>query len=96
MAIVTRKPRNSSLRFQTFLDTSDINKKKPEKRLVKGLKKSGGRNAYGRITVRHRGGGAERKYRMIDFKRTERDVPGKITAVEYDPNRNVRIGISGL
>lgn len=93
MAIRTRKPRNSSLRFQTFVDTSDLTKKKPEKRLVKGLKKSGGRNAYGRITVRHRGGGAVRKYRMIDFARIERDIEGTITAVEYDPNRNTRLAL---
>lgn len=58
-----------------------------------GLRKHGGRNAYGRITVRHRGGGALRKYRLIDFKRTIKDVPGKIVTVEYDPNRNVRIGL---
>ncbi|HSW74042.1 MAG TPA: 50S ribosomal protein L2 [Candidatus Limnocylindria bacterium] len=93
MAIRTRKPRNSSLRFQTYIDSSDITKKKPEKSLVFGLKKSGGRNAYGRITVRHRGGGAVRKYRMIDFMRSERDVPGTVASIEYDPNRNVRIGL---
>jgi len=93
MAIVKRKPRNPSLRYQTFVDTSDITKKTPEKSLVKGLRKKGGRNVYGRITVRHRGGGADRKYRIIDFKRSERDVIGKITTVEYDPNRNVRIGL---
>lgn len=93
MAIRKRKPRNSSLRFQTFIDTSELSKKKPEKSLVIGLKKSGGRNAYGRITTRHIGGGAARKYRIIDFMRAERDVPGKIAAIEYDPNRNVRIGL---
>jgi large subunit ribosomal protein L2 len=93
MAIITKRPRNSSLRFQTFLDTSDITKKTPEKSLVFGLRKRGGRNAYGRITVRHTGGGAYQKYRMVDFKRTDRDVLGTITAVEYDPNRNVRIGL---
>lgn len=94
MAIVSRKPRNASLRFQTYVDSSDITKKKPERGLIKGLlKKGGGRNNYGRITVRHRGGGALRKYRIIDFKRSQRDVPGKIVAVEYDPNRNVRIGL---
>lgn len=93
MAIVTRKPRNSSLRFQTFLSSGDITKTEPEKSLVKGLRKKGGRNTYGRITVRHRGGGAARKYRSIDFKRDQRDVVGKIVAVEYDPNRNVRIGL---
>ena len=96
MTIHTRKPRNPSLRSQTFLDTRDITKQKPEKSLTKGLKRSGGRNAYGRITVRHRGGGAPRKYRMIDFMRSERDVDGKIVTVEYDPNRNVRIGLVEL
>lgn len=93
MAIIGRKPRNASLRFQTFVDTSDLTKKAPERSLVVGLRKSGGRNAYGRITVRHRGGGAQRKYRIIDFNRTERDIPGKIVAIEYDPNRNTRIGL---
>lgn len=93
MAIVRRKPRNSSLRFQTFLDSSDITTNVPEKSLVKGLKKVGGRNSYGRITCRHKGGGAFRKYRMIDFKRTNKDVAGTVKSVEYDPNRNVRIGL---
>lgn len=93
MAIVTRKPRSASLRFQTYLDTSDLTKKKPERGLTTGLRKKGGRNAYGRMTIRHRGGGAPRKYRLIDFKREVRDVPGKIIAIEYDPNRNVRIGL---
>ena len=93
MAIVKRKPRNSSLRFQTFIDSTDITTNKPERSLVVGLRKKGGRNAYGRITVRHIGGGAARKYRLIDFKRSERDVIGTLTTVEYDPNRNVRIGL---
>lgn len=93
MTIIARKPRNSSLRFQTFIDNSDLTKKSPEKSLVIGLRKKGGRNAYGRITVRHRGGGAAQKYRIIDFKRTERSVPGKVVAIEYDPNRNTRIGL---
>jgi large subunit ribosomal protein L2 len=93
MSIRTRRPQNASLRFQTYLDTSDITKKSPEKGLVRGLRKSGGRNAYGRITVRHRGGGAYQKYRIIDFGRKERDVLGNVVAVEYDPNRNVRLGL---
>ena len=94
MAIKTRKPVTPSSRFKTFLDTSDLTKKKPEKSLVTGLlKKKGGRNVYGRITCRHKGGGALRRYRLIDFKRSERDVPGKIVAVEYDPNRNVSIAL---
>lgn len=93
MAIISRKPRNSSLRFQTYVDTSDLTKKGPERSLVVGLRKKGGRNAYGRITVRHRGGGAARKYRMVDFNRGIRDINGKIVSVEYDPNRNVRIAL---
>ncbi len=93
MAIIARKPRNPSLRFQTYVDTSDLTKKAPEKSLTKGLKRRGGRNAYGRITMRHIGGGPARKYRIIDFNRAQRDVPGRISSVEYDPNRNTRIAL---
>jgi large subunit ribosomal protein L2 len=93
MAMIRKKPRTAASRFQTVLSSKDLTKKKPEKSLVKALKKSGGRNAYGRITVRHRGGGAMRKYRLIDFGRAERDVPGKVVAIEYDPNRNVNIAL---
>jgi len=93
MAIVTRKPENPSLRFQTFLSNDDITQTTPHKKLTIGLKKKGGRNAYGRITMRHQGGGAAQKYRVIDFKRSERNVEGIVTTVEYDPNRNVRIGL---
>lgn len=93
MAIMRRKPRNSSLRFQSYVDTSDLTRKKPEKGLTAGLRRRGGRNSYGRITTRHQGGGAARSYRMVDFTRMERDIPGKIVAVEYDPNRNSRIAL---
>lgn len=93
MSIRTRKPRTPSLRFQTFLDSRDLTTNKPHKSLTVGLKKRGGRNTYGRITCRHVGGGADRKYRIIDFGRTERDVQGVLRTVEYDPNRNVRIGL---
>lgn len=93
MAIVTRKPRNSSLRRQQFITTKDLTKKDPEKSLTAPIKKKGGRNAYGRITVRHRGGGAKRLYRLIDFKRVYKDVEGVIKAFEYDPNRNVPIAL---
>ncbi len=93
MAMRRNKPRTPSARFQSYLSTKEITKKKPEKKLVSPLKRSSGRNAYGRITVRHRGGGAARKYRIIDFGRTERDVPGKVVAIEYDPNRNVNIAL---
>ena len=93
MSVVSRKPRNSSLRFQSFLSNKDITRKKAEKKLVVGLRKKGGRNSYGRITVRHRGGGACRKYRIVDFARRDRNVEGVVFSVEYDPNRNVRIGL---
>ena len=93
MAIVTRKPRNASLRFQSFIDTSHLSKTKPEKSLTVGLKKKGGRNTHGRITVRHRGGGAERLYRIIDFQRSVRNIEGVVKTLEYDPNRNVHIGL---
>lgn len=93
MAIQSRKPRNASLRFQSFLSTDDITSKNPHKPLVKGLRKKGGRNAYGRITTRHHGGGAKRSYRLIDFKRLDRDIEGRVATIEYDPNRNVRIGL---
>lgn len=93
MPIIARKPRNPSLRFQTYVDTSELTKKSPEPGLVVGLRKKGGRNSYGRITVRHRGGGASRKYRIIDFKRNQRNINGKVVSVEYDPNRSVRIGL---
>lgn len=93
MAIITRKPRNSSLRAQTFIITPDLTKKRPEKALTTSIKKSGGRNGYGRITVRHRGGGAKQLYRFIDFKRVHRDVPGTVTSFEYDPNRSCDIAL---
>ncbi len=76
----------------SYLDTSDLTKKRPEKRLTKGLRKSGGRNNLGRMTVRRRGGGHKRLYRMIDWKRNDKDgIPAKIAALEYDPNRNARL-----
>jgi len=95
MPIRRRKPRNASLRFQTFIDTSDLTKKrKPERSLLDGSRKrTSGRNSYGRITTRHRGGGSARTYRIVDFRWSQRDVYGKVVSVEYDPNRNVRIGL---
>lgn len=93
MAVRKRKPLTPTMRFQSYLDSTDITRSKPEKSLTFGLKKQGGRNAYGRITVRHRGGGAARKYRVIDFSRSERDVEGRVFSIEYDPNRNVRIAL---
>jgi len=93
VAIIKRKPRNSSLRSQSFISDKSLDKKDPEKKLIAPLKKKGGRNAYGRVTVRHRGGGAKRRYRIVDFKRVHRDVPGVVKAFEYDPNRNVPLAL---
>lgn len=93
MAIVTRKPRNPSLRTQQFIVDAELTKKRPEKTLILPLHKTGGRNAYGRITCRHRGGGAKKIYRIIDFKRAIKDVPGTVIAFEYDPNRNLPIAL---
>src|SRR5262245_66459272 len=71
----------------------DVTKTEPEKSLLEPLKKSGGRNSYGRITRRHQGGGHKRRYRVIDFKRTKDGVPAKVAAIEYDPNRSARIAL---
>ncbi|MFA5150111.1 MAG: 50S ribosomal protein L2 [Candidatus Omnitrophota bacterium] len=87
------KPTTPSRRHMTGPDFLEITKNTPEKRLLRPLKKSGGRNAYGRITSRHRGGGHKRMLRVIDFKRDIFDVPAKIIAVEYDPNRSSRIAL---
>jgi len=77
----------------TFSDFSDITKKTPERKLTKPLKKSGGRNNLGRITMRRRGGGHKRKYRIIDFKRNKYGIPASVIAIEYDPNRTSRIAL---
>lgn len=92
MAVKFLKPISNATRKMSMDDFADITKKKPEKSLVVPLKKKSGRNAQGKITVRHRGGGAKRKYRIIDF-RMNGNVEGTITAIEYDPNRNARIAL---
>jgi large subunit ribosomal protein L2 len=93
MPIRKPKPTSPGRRFITYPDFAEITKTEPEKSLVEGLKKSGGRNALGRKTARHRGGGAKRLYRKIDFKRTKDGVPAKVAAIEYDPNRSARIAL---
>ena len=93
MAIRKPKPTSPGRRFSTYPDFAEITKTKPEKTLVEGLTKSGGRNARGRKTSRHRGGGAKRLYRKIDFKRRKDGVPGKVAAIEYDPNRSAYIAL---
>jgi large subunit ribosomal protein L2 len=87
------KPTSPGRRFATFADFAEITKSTPEKSLTEGLRKSGGRNANGRKTARHRGGGAKRAYRVIDFKRQKDGVPAKVAAIEYDPNRSAYIAL---
>src|SRR6201990_1974015 len=93
MPIRKPKPTSPGRRFITFADFQEITKTEPERTLVEGLKKSGGRNALGRKTARHRGGGAKRLYRKIDFKRTKDNIPAKVAAIEYDPNRTAYIAL---
>lgn len=94
MPVKKFKPYTPSRRFMTVADFSEITKTEPEKSLVKPLKKTGGRNNQGRITVRFRGGGHKRLYRIIDFKRWDKaGIPAKVAAIEYDPNRSARIAL---
>ncbi len=93
MGIKHFKPTSPGRRGMSVLTTDDLTRKKPEKRLTKGLRKRGGRNNVGRITSRHRGGGHKRIYRMIDFKRDKTDVPARVASLEYDPNRSARIAL---
>jgi large subunit ribosomal protein L2 len=93
MGIIKVKPTSPGRRNATYLDNSDITKKEPEKSLTVGLRKTGGRNNQGKITTRFRGGGNKRLYRTIDFKRDKDGIPGKVTAIEYDPNRSARIAL---
>ncbi|MBW2653955.1 MAG: 50S ribosomal protein L2 [Deltaproteobacteria bacterium] len=91
--IIKTKPTSPGRRSQEYLSFEEITKTKPEKRLTKNLNKRAGRNSYGRITVRHRGGGAKKKYRIIDFRRDKEGIPAKVSAIEYDPNRSARIAL---
>ena len=93
MAIKKVKPTSPGRRFITFADFAEITKTEPEKSLTVGMRKSGGRNNHGRKTARHRGGGAKRAYRLIDFKRTKDGVPGRVASIEYDPNRSAYIAL---
>jgi large subunit ribosomal protein L2 len=93
MAIRKPKPTSPGRRFVTYPDFAEITRSEPEKSLTEGLKKSGGRNANGRKTSRHRGGGAKRLYRKIDFKRRKDGVPAKVAHIEYDPNRSAYIAL---
>ena len=93
MAIKTYKPTTPARRGMTVTDFSELSKVEPEKSLLEPLKKHSGRNSYGRITVRHRGGGNRRKYRVIDFKRNKHGIPAEVKTLEYDPNRSAHIAL---
>jgi len=93
MGIKRYKPTSPAHRFMSVSTFEEITKTKPERSLIVTLQKSGGRNAYGRITVRHIGGGNKKKYRIIDFKRNKDDIPAKVAAIEYDPNRTANIAL---
>jgi large subunit ribosomal protein L2 len=93
MPLRKRKPTSAGRRFQTVSDFSEITKTRPEKTLLAPKPSTGGRNAYGRKTARHRGGGHKQQYRIVDFKRTKDGVPATVAAIEYDPNRNARIAL---
>jgi len=93
MGIKKYKPTSPGRRFQTCSDFEELTKSTPEKGLLRPLKKSGGRNNYGRMTSRHIGGGHKRRYRLIDFRRDKDDIPARVASIEYDPNRSSRIAL---
>jgi len=93
MAVKKVKPTSPGRRAQIYSTFDEISSTKPEKKLLKIIKKTGGRNVNGRITCRHRGGGHKRKYRIIDFKRDKIGIPAKVSSIEYDPNRSARIAL---
>jgi large subunit ribosomal protein L2 len=93
MAIKKFRPTSPGKRFQTISEFEEITSMTPERSLLRPLKRTGGRNCYGRITTWHRGGGHKRKYRVIDFRRDKREIPAKVASIEYDPNRSARIAL---
>jgi large subunit ribosomal protein L2 len=93
MGIKSFKAITPGQRFKTVSDFAQVTKSEPEKKLTRGIKKSGGRNNLGGVTSRHRGGGNKRRYREIDFKRNKRNIPARVASIEYDPNRTARIAL---
>src|SRR5215472_12978561 len=93
MAIRTVKPTSPALRYLTYVTYDEITKTEPEKSLLSPKRRTNGRNVYGRITVRHRGGGAKRMLREVDFRRDKKDIPARVAAIEYDPNRSARLAL---
>src|SRR5690606_7074840 len=93
MPIRKPKPTSPGRRFGNYPDFAELTRTEPEKTLVEGLHKTGGRNSQGRKTARHRGGGAKRLYRKIDFKRRRDGIPARVASIEYDPNRSAYIAL---
>src|SRR5438445_11421509 len=93
MPLKRHKPTSPGRRFATYSDFGEVTRSEPEKALTEGISKSGGRNSRGRKTSRHRGGGAKRRYRKVDFKRRKDGVPARVAAIEYDPNRSAYIAL---
>jgi large subunit ribosomal protein L2 len=93
MALKKNKPTTPGVRFASLSSFEEVTKSRPERSLVEHLRKNAGRNAIGQITIRHRGGGHKRKYRVIDFKRDKGGIPARVAAIEYDPNRSAYIAL---
>ena len=93
MGIRTVKPTSPARRYLTYVTYEELTRKEPEKRLLLPKTRTNGRNAYGRITVRHRGGGAKRMLRQVDFRRDKFGIPARVAAIEYDPNRSARLAL---
>lgn len=93
MAIKSYRPTSPGRRFQTYSTLEEITRKKPERSLLRPLKKTGGRNSLGRITSWHRGGGHKRSYRIVDFKRNKDGIPARVASIEYDPNRSANVAL---
>jgi large subunit ribosomal protein L2 len=93
MAIKTYRPTSPAIRFRTTIDNTGLSEERPPKRLTRSKRRISGRNNKGHLTIRHRGGGHKRLYRIIDFRRDKRDIPAKVTSIEYDPNRSARIAL---
>jgi len=93
MPIRTVKPTSAALRYLTYVTYDEITKQEPEKRLLTPKRRTNGRNVYGRITVRHRGGGAKQMVRQVDFRREKYGIPARVAAIEYDPNRSARLAL---
>src|SRR3989441_11096966 len=93
MAIRTLKPTSPARRYLTYVVRDDVTKSTPEKSLLTAKRRINGRNAYGRITVRHRGGGAKRMLRQVDFRRDKAGIPARVAAIEYDPNRSAHLAL---